>query len=119
MPPTIMAVAMSRNTSVALAVCHSINAGKIWLRIKAYMKTKMGRVLTIVDTKDTGPFSIAQKDSTAELSANTSLKISMAITEPRCPISRSSLKTLGRIDNSRKKKDIQNALSQYMFQKEM
>ena len=83
------------------------------------MKTKIGRVPMIVDTMDTGPLSIAQKDSTTPTSARVSLKMSKEIAKPWCCIQCNSLKTPGLNDTNRKKKDIQNALRQYIFQKEI
>lgn len=118
-PATIITIAVSRNASMALVQCHSRNIGETQLRMRVNMKTKIGRVPRIVDTRDTGPLPIAQKDSTTPTSAKVSLKISKEIAKPWCCIQCSSLKTLGLNDISKKKKDIQNALRQYIFQKEI
>jgi hypothetical protein len=118
-PATIMAIAVKRNTSMALVQFHSRNAGETRLRIRVYIKIKMERVPIMVDTRDTGPCSIAQKDSTAPTSARSSFKVSIESARPWYCIQRSSLKTLGLNDNEKNKKDMQNAVSQYIFQEEI
>ncbi|MDP6576552.1 MAG: hypothetical protein QF594_01835 [Dehalococcoidales bacterium] len=59
-PPAIMAVAISRKTSIILLVADFTRKwGKDRFRISAYITTKMGRLLIIVETSDTGPFDSA------------------------------------------------------------
>lgn len=118
-PPIIMAVAASRSTRAALVGRHFRNTGKTLPRIREYIKTKMGRLLRIVDTRDTGPLSIAQKESIIPMGARVSLKLRRAIAEFRRFIERSSWKARRRIETSKKSEDIQNAPIEYIFQKEI
>lgn len=83
------------------------------------MKTKIGRVAMIVDTSDIGPLAMAQNWSSKPMGTTVSLNVSKPIAESRRRILYSSLKTLFLIDINKKKKDIQNALIQYIFQKEI
>lgn len=119
MPPIIMAVAMSRRASILLPGCHSKNVGKTRFRIRAYVNTKMGRLLTIVETSDTGPLSIDHKASVMAVGARSSLKVSRAIAEFLCFILISCLRMWGRIETSKKVPDMQNAVSQNRFKNEM
>jgi len=79
----------------------------------------MGRLLTIVETRDTGPLSIAQNNSTAAITTSVSLKMSRAMAEFRRFILLNSLRARGRNEASRKIPDILNMLMQYIFQKEI
>ena len=81
MPPTTMAVEIIRRANVPLPECHSRNIGDTRLRIRANISTNIGRLLTIVDTRDTGPLANAQKDNATPPSANVSLKVSKPIAE--------------------------------------
>ena len=119
MPLTIMAVAVSRKTSILLPGCHSRNTGKTRFRIRAYVNTKMGRLLIIVETSDTGPLCIDHNDSIMATGARSSLKMSRAIAEFLCFMLISCLRIWGRIETSRKMPEKQNALSQDKFQNEM
>ena len=119
MPLTIRVVATSRKTSALLPGCHSRNMGEIRLRIRANITTKIGRLPTIVETRDTSPLAIAQKESIIPSSANASLKASKAIVEFLCFMLLSCLKLQGRIETSKKIPDMQNTLNQSRFQGEM
>ncbi len=118
-PPTIMAVAMSRKASILPPGCHSRNMGKIRFRIRAYVSTKKGRLLIMVETSDTGPLAIDHNDSIMATGARSSLKVSRAIAEFLCFMLINCLRMWGRIETSKKMPDIQNALSQNKFQNEM
>ena len=109
-PPTIMAVAMSRMASMPFPVpgCQSMNIGEMRLRIRANMTTKAGRLPIMVETKETGPISIAQSEGAIPPKANVSLKASKAMAELLCCISRSCLSMQGRSEISKKIPDIQN-----------
>ena len=119
MPPTIRAVAMSRKASILLPGCHFRNVGKARFRIRAYVSTKMGRVLTIVETSDTGPLAIDQNDSITAIGARSSLKASRAIAEFRRFMLIICFAMWGRIEISKKVPDMQNMLTQNRFQNEM
>ena len=119
MPLTIMAVAKSRKASSPRPGCQSRNAGAIRLRMRANITTKMGRLLVIVETRDTGPLSIAQSDSTMAIGASNSFKPIMARAVFLCFILISCLRTWRRIETTKKIVDIQSALTQNKFQNEM
>ena len=119
MPPTIMAVAISRKASILLPGCHSRNIGETRLRIRANMTTKTGRLPIIVETKDTGPFSIAESDSVIPTKAKVSLRASRPIADFLCFMLLSCLKVWGRIETSKKIPDTQNMVSQSKFHAEM
>ena len=119
MPPTIRVVAMSRKASILLPGCHTRNIGKTRFRIRAYANTKMGRVLIMVETSDTGPLAIDQNDSIMATGTRSSLKASRAIAEFLCLMLISCLRMWGRIETSKKVPDMQNAVSQVKFQNEM
>ncbi len=119
MPLTIMAVAMSRRASILLPGCHSRNVGRIRFRIRAYVNTKMGRLLIMVETSDTGPLSIDRNASSMATGARSSLKMSRAIAEFLCFMLISCLRMWGRTETSKKVPDMQNALIQNKFQNEM
>ena len=118
-PPTIMAVAMSRRTSIPLPKSHPRNMGDKRLRIRANISTNIGRLLVIVDTKDTGPLSSAQNVNTIPNGANVSLKVSRPMAEFFCFILINCLMMWGRTETNKKIPDMQNVLSQNMFQNEM
>ncbi len=84
MPLIIMAVAMNLKASILLPGCHSRNIGETRFRIKAYVNTKMGRLLIMVETSDTGPLAIDHNDSIIATGTRSSLKVSRAITEFLC-----------------------------------
>ena len=107
-PPTIIAIATSRNASIPPLADFIRNLGKIRLTTSVYRATKTGRLPMIVETKDTGPLCIAQNDSTIPAGANVSLKASKAMAELLCCISRSCLSMQGRSEISKKIPDIQN-----------
>lgn len=119
MPPTIMAVAMTRRASILLPGCHSIKAGRTRLRTRAYVNTKTGRLLIMVETSDTGPLSIDHNDSVMASGARSSLKMSRASAEFLCFMLISCLRMRGRIDSSKKVPDMQNAVMQNKFKNEM
>ena len=119
MPPTIIAVATSRRASIPLLECHSRNAGDKRFRIMANMSTNIGRLLVIVDTRDTGPLCNAQNDSTIPAGANVSLKASNPIAEFLCFILSSCLTKRRRAENNKKMPDMQNVVSQNIFQNDM
>ena len=119
MPPTIIAVATSRKVSILLPGFHSRNVGKIRLRIRAKMTTKIGRLPVIVETSDTGPFCIAQSDSITPLIAKASLKKTKPIAEFLRFRLLSCLKVRGRIEKSRNILDMQNALIQNKLRNEI
>ena len=119
MPPAIMAVAMSRRASILLPGCHSRNIGRTRFRIRAYVNTKMGRVLIMVETSDTGPLAIDHNDSITATGTRSSLKASRAIAEFLCLMLISCLRIWGRNETSKKVPDMQNAPSQDKFQNEM
>ena len=119
MPPTIIAIAISRNASIPLLAGLIRNLGKMRLRTRAYRATKTGRLLTIVETKDTGPLSIADSDSIIPEKAKLSLKASRPIADFLCFMLLSCLKVRGCIETSRKIPDMQNVLSQSKFQAEI
>ena len=110
MPLTIIAVATSRNASTPLLADLIKNLGKMRLRIRLYRTTKRGRLPMIVETRDTGPLSIAQNDRVIPIGANVSLKTSKAIAEFFCFISFSCLRIWGRNETSKKMPDMQNAV---------
>ena len=118
-PLTIMAVAISRKASILLPGCHSRNIGKTRFKIRAYVNTRTGRLLIMVETSDTGPLSIDHNDSIIETGARNSLKMSRAIAEFLCFMLISCLRMWGRIETSKKVPDMQNAPSQDKFQNEM
>ena len=115
----IMAVAMSRRASILLPECHSRNAGDRRLRIIANISTNIGRLLIIVDTRDTGPLSSAQNDSIIPIGASVSLKASKPMVEFLCFMLASCLMMWGRTETSKKILDMQNVLIQNMCQNEM
>ena len=119
MPLTTMAVATKRRTSNPLPGCHSRNVGRTRLRIRAKMTTKTGRLLTMVETRDTGPLSIDQNASIAPSMAKVSLKTIIPKAEFRRVMLLSCLKVWGRNEIIRKTADRQNAKIQDKFQKEM
>ena len=88
-------------------------------KTRQYLITKMGRLLVIVETRDTGPLSIAQSDSIMATGASNSLTMSKAMAIFLCFILISCLRTWGRIEKSKKIVDIQSALTQNKFQNEM
>ena len=63
-----------------------------------YIATKKGRVLQIVDTRDTGPLAIAQNWSTVASITSISLKVSMVKADFNWVISLSCWIVLGRIE---------------------
>ena len=118
--PAIIAVAISLIANTPLPVCLSrIKLGRKRLRIKASINTNMGRLLEMVDTRDTGPVSIARKISTVPVIASVSLNAIIAIAGLRRVILLSSLRTTGLSETSRKIPAIQKELIQYIFQKEI
>ena len=119
MPPTIIAIAKSRKASAPLPGCHSRKSGETRLRIRANITTNTGRLLAIVETNDTGPLSKAQNCSTIAVNASVSLTASKAKAEFLRLMLISCLKKRGRIESSKKILDMQNALSQNIFQNEM
>ena len=114
-----MAVAMSRNINVLLIADLMRNPGKTVPNNKEYIATKTGRLLMIVETRDTGPLCIAQYDSTIPIGAIVSLKAIKLIATLFRFISLSSLRTWGRIENSRKLPDMLNATRENKFQNEI
>jgi len=120
MPPAIIAVATSLIDSTPLPVCPSIREpGRKRLTTIASIKTNIGRLLEMVDTRDTGPDSIARKISTMPAIASVSLTAIIAIAGLRHGIFLSSLITAGRSETSRKIPTIQKELIQYIFQNEI
>ena len=77
-PPTIMAVPISRRANIRLLDSHLRNPGERRLRIRADRTTNMGRLPTIGDTSDTGPLASAHIDNTMATGASISLKNIMA-----------------------------------------
>ena len=119
MPLTIITVAMSRKASSPRPGCQSRNVGATRLKIKANMTTKIGRLPVIVETRDTGPFSIAQSDSTMAVGARSSLRMSKARAVFLCFILISCLRMRGRIEASKRILDMQTAFIENRFQNEM
>jgi len=74
MPPTIIAVAISLKASINLPGCHTKKPGKKRLKIRANIPTNIGRLLTIVETSDTGPLCSAKNNNIDATGANVSLK---------------------------------------------
>ena len=116
MPPTVMAVAIRRNAHTLLPPDQSKNWGKRRLRIRVYIATKIGRLLTIVEIRDTGPLSIAQNNT-----ANPEIAIVSAINaivkvEPRCLTFCNCLKKRGRIENENQKTVMQSEVTENIFQ---
>ena len=118
-PQTIIAVAKSRKARPPLPGCHSRNVGEIRLRIKANITTNTGRLLAMAETNDTGPLSNAQNCSSIAVGASVSLTASKAKAEFLRFMLISCLRTWGRIERINKILDMQNALSQNIFQNEM
>ena len=118
-PPTIIAVAASRNANIPLPKELIRNLGRIRLRTRLYIATKIGRLPMIAETKDTGPRCIAQNDNTIPTGASVSLKVSRAIDEFLCFMPRNCLRVCGRSETSKKIPDKQNAVILYTFQNEM
>ncbi len=111
--------ATSLRPRASLPGCHTRKLGQIRLRIRADTTTKMGRVLAMVDTRDTGPLSIAQKNSTAPASTSSSLTATSVSAEAGRFKLPSSYTTRGRSEISKKITARTVMLSQYMFQKEI
>ena len=118
-PVIIRAVAVSRKTSILLPGCHSRNMGRTRFRIRAYANTKIGRLLIMVETSDTGPLSMAHSDSIMATGARSSLKMSRAMVELLCFMLISCLRTWGRIETKKKIPDMQNVVSQNKCQDEI
>ena len=68
---------------------------------------------------DAATFAIAQNMSISPVTASVSFKASSPILELRRLMLPSSLRTRGRSEISKKMPDIQRAVTQYIFQKEM
>jgi len=93
--------------------------GETRLRIRANITTKIGRLPIIVETRDTGPLSIAQSNSTIPPRAKVSLKASRPIAEFLRFMLLNWLRMWGRIEISKKIPDRQNPPTQDIFQNEM
>jgi len=119
MPLTIMAVAINLKASILLPGCHTRNVGRTRFRIRAYVSTKTGRQLTMVETSDTGPLSIDHNASVMAVAAKGSLKMIKAIAEFLCFMLISCLKMWGRAEMSKKVPDMHEALIQNKFQNEI
>ena len=83
------------------------------------MSTNIGRLLIIGDTKDTGPLSSAQNDSTIPTGDNVSLKASSPIVEFLRFMSINCPTMWGRIEIEKKMVVMQNVVIQNMFQADM
>ena len=81
MPLKIIVAAKIRNINSRLPGCHFRKVGQKRLRIRANITTNMGRLLTMVETSDTGPLFSAQNDKTVPVGARISLKTSMVRVE--------------------------------------
>ena len=118
-PLTIIAIATRRKASIILSPDRIMNSGAARLRISANIATKIGRVPRMVETKDIGPLSIAQKLNTNPIAASVSLKTSRAMAEFLRFIFLNCLKVPGCVDISSKVPDMQNAVRVNEFQNEI
>ena len=117
-PPTIMTVAISRNAITPRLADLIKNPGKTKPRIILNIATKTGRVLTKVETRDIGPFDIAQNESSIDSGAHVSLRASKVIVEPLRFISFNCLIVPGRSEIIRKIRQEIIIVRLYMFQNE-
>lgn len=88
-PPTIMAVAISRRANMPLAKRTPRKPGNKRLKIRAKISTNMGRLLRIVETKETSPLCNAQCDNTTPMTAAQStamLTQSTGISHPKLKV---------------------------------
>lgn len=118
MPPTIIAVAMSRSASIPLPGCHSRDVGEMRLRIRANITTTIGRVPITADTRDIGPISIARYASITDTITKTLPVVIRPIVESLFSRLVSCLMMCGRSEISKRTPAEHRPKSQDIFQNE-
>ena len=111
-----MAIATKRNAHILFPPDHSKNWGISRLRIRVNITTKIGRLTKTVETKDTGPLSMACNNSAMPLIAITSVMNTMGKVEFLCLMSFNCLKKRGRNENENQEIETQIVVRENKFQ---